>query len=426
MPPRMMTRSTGQPAAESQGGGMGGRAGRDRGRVTEPRRRNVNPTNLLPTILAQVGNHGNNQENIVNENVQGDVRNVIVNNDRRGSTEPATIQKAVQLAGALTDEALRNGFIKKNLEKRGNVGEPSNDRNVRDDNKRTRTGNSFATTANPVGRENTSNVPNCATCNSYHAPGVPCRTCFNCKHPGYFAKDCKVMPRNVNPVNVRNPSPARGACYECRSTDHIRSACERPDEKVRHLRSAKAKEQKLGDFAVVRNFPKCLDCEEKLRCEVKISSEAKRSREVKQSSIEESKDLTSLSLDELIGNLKVYEVIIKNDSEMVKRKREHNRSLALKSQKGNQVMKIVQLLIRSKSSHRRVGPKLSRNYNKKAFVGGSWSDSEEDEEEKTKDEKCLMAKASNDVLSKTDFFSDDQSSLDEKDLNSNYIIDYAK
>ncbi|GJS01411.1 hypothetical protein Tco_0317919 [Tanacetum coccineum] len=420
------------------------------------------------------------------------------------ATEPATIQKAVQLAGALTDEALRNGFIKKNLEKRGNVGEPSNDRNVRDDNKRTRTGNSFATTANPVGRENTSNVPNCATCNSYHAPGVPCRTCFNCKHPGYFAKDCKVMPRNVNPVNVRNPSPARGACYECRSTDHIRSAChrlksstmtggnhpnqalannegqghgnqgnqaregnscwehytkgthqdpnimtgrftlndhyattlfdfgadysfvsttfipllgiepinlgERPDEKVRHLRSAKAKEQKLGDFAVVRNFPKALH--PKWRANV--------------TAIEESKDLTSLSLDELIGNLKVYEVIIKNDSEMVKRKREHNRSLALKSQKGNQVMKIVQLLIRSKSSHRRVGPKLSRNYNKKAFVGGSWSDSEEDEEEKTKDEKCLMAKASNDVLSKTDFFSDDQSSLDEKDLNSNYIIDYAK
>nr|GEX70683.1 UBN2 domain-containing protein [Tanacetum cinerariifolium] len=33
--------------------------------------------------------------------------------------------------------------------------------------------------------------------------------------------------------------------------------------------------------------------------------------------------------------------------------------------------------------------------NLKAFVGGSWSNSDEDEEEKTKDEKCLMAKASN-------------------------------
>ncbi|GKF97307.1 zf-CCHC domain-containing protein [Tanacetum coccineum] len=69
-------------------------------------------------------------------------------------------------------------------------------------------------------------------------------------------------------------------------------------------------------------------------------------------------------------------------------------------------------------------PKLSRNYNQRAFVGGSWSDSDEDEEEKTKDAKCLMDKASNEVLSETEFFSDDQSSLDEKDLVS--IIDYAK
>nr|GEX88612.1 UBN2 domain-containing protein [Tanacetum cinerariifolium] len=51
----------------------------------------------------------------------------------------------------------------------------------------------------------------------------------------------------------------------------------------------------------------------------------------KVTAIEESKDLTSLSLDELIGNLKVYEVIIKNDSEMVKGKKEQNRSLALKA-----------------------------------------------------------------------------------------------
>ncbi|GJW19039.1 hypothetical protein Tco_0026475 [Tanacetum coccineum] len=40
----------------------------------------------------------------------------------------------------------------------------------------------------------------------------------------------------------------------------------------------------------------------------------------KVTAIEESKDLTSLSLDELIGNLKVYEAIIKKDSNMVKGK----------------------------------------------------------------------------------------------------------
>ncbi|GKC69528.1 hypothetical protein Tco_1115411 [Tanacetum coccineum] len=56
-------------------------------------------------------------------------------------------------------------------------------------------------------------------------------------------------------------------------------------------------------------------------------------RHAKVTAIEESKDLTSLSLDELIGNLKVYEVIIKKDSEMVKYKREQSRSLALKAKK---------------------------------------------------------------------------------------------
>ncbi|GKF69665.1 hypothetical protein Tco_0202722, partial [Tanacetum coccineum] len=53
----------------------------------------------------------------------------------------------------------------------------------------------------------------------------------------------------------------------------------------------------------------------------------------KVTAIKESKDLTSLSLDELIGNLKVYEVIIKKYSETVKGKREQSRSLTLKAKK---------------------------------------------------------------------------------------------
>ncbi|GJU37574.1 reverse transcriptase domain-containing protein [Tanacetum coccineum] len=318
MPPRMRTRSAGRPAAESLGGGTGERVGRG-GRGRRPREGNdervedlngqgndqglganggvegVNGNveganggapdfsmiisqqlqNLLPAQVSNRGNVGNQNGNVVNENVQENVGNVLVNGNRVGcsykeflacnpkeydgkggvvvltrwikkiknvqdisgysndrkvkytvgsfvgkaltwwnsqirtlsrevavsmswndfkfmmiqefcpshemqkleselwkhamvvaghaaytdrfhklasaATEPKTMQKAVQISSALTDEAVRNGSIKK-VEKRGNVGEPSKDKNGRDDNKRT--GNAFATTVNPVGREN--------------------------------------------------------------------------------------------------------------------------------------------------------------------------------------------------------------------------------------------------------------------------------
>ncbi|GKE51539.1 retrovirus-related pol polyprotein from transposon TNT 1-94 [Tanacetum coccineum] len=42
-------------------------------------------------------------------------------------------------------------------------------------------------------------------------------------------------------------------------------------------------------------------------------------------------------------------------------------------------------------------PKPPRNKNQRAFFEGSWSDSGDDEEEKIKDETCLMAQASNEI-----------------------------
>nr|GEU38401.1 putative ribonuclease H-like domain-containing protein [Tanacetum cinerariifolium] len=111
--------------------------------------------------------------------------------------KPITIRKAMQIAGTLIDEAIRNGSLKKKLEKIGNNREPSKDRNARDDNKRTRTESAFATTINPVRREST----------------------------GHLAKDCRVVSRNVNPINARNPT-AR-ACYEYGSIDYFKAACPR-------------------------------------------------------------------------------------------------------------------------------------------------------------------------------------------------------
>nr|GEW33594.1 hypothetical protein [Tanacetum cinerariifolium] len=112
-----------------------------------------------------------------------------------------------------------------NHEKRGNGGEPSKDRNVRDDNKRIRTINAFATTTKLAERENTDTIPKCTTCNTHRLPEAPCHTCFNCNCSCHFAKDCRVVLRNVNLINARNPT-AR-ACYECGSANHIKSACPR-------------------------------------------------------------------------------------------------------------------------------------------------------------------------------------------------------
>ncbi|GJW24066.1 putative reverse transcriptase domain-containing protein [Tanacetum coccineum] len=104
-------------------------------------------------------------------------------------------------------------------------GEPNKDRNVRKDNKRTRIGNAFSSTANPVSGGYTGMAPKCTAYGYHYIPEIPCRSCFNCNRRGHFAKDCRVMPRNVNPVNTRNP--VARTCYECGSTDHIKSACPR-------------------------------------------------------------------------------------------------------------------------------------------------------------------------------------------------------
>ncbi|GJX82445.1 RNA-directed DNA polymerase [Tanacetum coccineum] len=129
--------------------------------------------------------------------------------------------------------------------------------------------------------------------------------------------------------------------------------------------------------------------------------------------IEESKDLTSLSLDELIGNLKVHKMIIKKDYEIVNAKGER-KSLALKAKKESSdedcltsrseddeyamavrdLKKFFMRRGRSKSSQWRMS-KTTKRKNQRAFVGGSWSDSDEEDDEKTKDETCLMAQASN-------------------------------
>ncbi|GJR03978.1 putative reverse transcriptase domain-containing protein [Tanacetum coccineum] len=75
------------------------------------------------------------------------------------ASEPTIIHSAVLKAGMLTDEAMRNGSLKKNTKKGGNSGELSRNENVRDDKKRSRTGRAFAIVTNPVRKEYTGTTP---------------------------------------------------------------------------------------------------------------------------------------------------------------------------------------------------------------------------------------------------------------------------
>nr|GEW64382.1 hypothetical protein [Tanacetum cinerariifolium] len=65
-------------------------------------------------------------------------------------------------------------------------------------------------------------------------------------------------------------------------------------------------------------------------------------------------------------------------------------------------------------------PKPPKDKNQRDFVGGSWSDSGEEDDEKVKDETCLVAHASSKVCSKSSYFSDENSSIDDLALDNEY------
>ncbi|GKC72292.1 putative reverse transcriptase domain-containing protein [Tanacetum coccineum] len=143
------------------------------------------------------------------------------------ATEPPMIQSAILKAGVLTDEAIRNGSLKRSGEKRGDGEESSKEGNVKGDNKRARTGKLFATITNPVRKEYTDSTPKFTNYNFHHNPETPCHMCTNRNRLGHFTKDYRVGPRMVNPLNARNLTAAHGECYECGGTNHYKVACPR-------------------------------------------------------------------------------------------------------------------------------------------------------------------------------------------------------
>ncbi|GJV57251.1 putative reverse transcriptase domain-containing protein [Tanacetum coccineum] len=179
------------------------------------------------------------------------------------ATEPKTIQKAVQLAGTLTYEALRNG-----------------------------------------GRLQGTDTK-CIACGYHYLPETPCRSCFNCKRPGHFARvgtpsrgrafmlgaeevrqDPNIMmgdmsqwflgfsyeieiasgqlveiDKVIRGMDWLSDHKAEIICYEkvvripLLDGKVLRVLGEKPEEKIRELMSAKAKEKKQKEIVVVRDFP---------------------------------------------------------------------------------------------------------------------------------------------------------------------------
>ncbi|GJW65852.1 retrovirus-related pol polyprotein from transposon TNT 1-94 [Tanacetum coccineum] len=128
----------------------------------------------------------------------------------------------------------------------------------------------------------------------------------------------------------------------------------------------------------------------------------------KVTAIEESNNLTTLLLDKLIRNLKVYEKVIKKYFETVKGKKEQSRSLALKvfkkffKRRGRFVQEHPRGDRKTFQGSRNDGyGKSKRKYfrcgDPNHLIGGAWSDNGEDEMERTKDETCLVAQAAGEI-----------------------------
>ncbi|GJY14540.1 retrovirus-related pol polyprotein from transposon TNT 1-94 [Tanacetum coccineum] len=152
----------------------------------------------------------------------------------------------------------------------------------------------------------------------------------------------------------------------------------------------------------------------------------------KVTTIKESKDLTSLSLDELIGNLKArkessdeesstsrsedeeYAMAVRDFKKFFKRRgrfvrQPRNDKKTFQRSRDDKNGKSDRKCFRCGDPNHLIGecPKPPKDKNQKAFVGGSWSDSGEEDDEKVKNETCLVAQASSEICLRVDLEPDE-------------------
>ncbi|GJW31562.1 alpha/beta hydrolases superfamily protein [Tanacetum coccineum] len=114
--------------------------------------------------------------------------------------------------------------------------------------------------------------------------------------------------------------------------------------------------------------------------------------------IEGSKEIDSISLDELIGTemfMKIQEINSKDEEDC----KTHEMERILTRIRDDKNGKSKRKCFRCGDSNHLIEecPKSSRNNNQRDFIGEALSDSGEDEEEKNKDETYLVAQAANEI-----------------------------
>ncbi|GJZ71559.1 zf-CCHC domain-containing protein [Tanacetum coccineum] len=140
----------------------------------------------------------------------------------------------------------------------------------------------------------------------------------------------------------------------------------------------------------------------------------------KVTAIEDSKDLTSLSFSTSKVKNEEYAMEVRDFKKFFKRRgrfirQPWNDKKTFQRSQDDKNVKSDRKCFRCGDPNHLIGEctKLPKDKNQRAFFRGSWSDSGKEDDEKAKDETCLVTQISNEVCSESTYFSDDISWVDD-------------